>query len=201
MGILSKAAFIDRDGVINEDLGYVHRIADFNILPGVEDGLARLAAVGYRIVVVSNQAGIGRGMYKEADFERLTQHMKESLLHSGVVIDSVYHCPHHPLYARGALKMECDCRKPRPGMLLRAARDLDLDMSRSVLVGDKRSDIEAGRAAGLLANILVASGHAFLEQDEDIADYVCADLDAASKWIVGHDTRLAKAAIKTVHML
>jgi D-glycero-D-manno-heptose 1,7-bisphosphate phosphatase len=144
-----RGAFLDRDGVINIDHGYVSRIADFAFVPGVQMAAAELSRAGYELVVVTNQAGIGRGMYTEADFSELTVWMVAQFAQAGVPIAGVYHCPHHPTLALGALRRACDCRKPAPGMLLDAARDLRLALSGSVMFGDKCDDMRAARAAGV----------------------------------------------------
>ena len=145
----ARAAFLDRDGVINVDHGYVWRIDDFVFVPGVREAAAELARLGFAIVVITNQAGIARGMYTQADFARLTQWMRERFAEAGVDLAGVYHCPHHPTEGQGAWRVSCDCRKPAPGMLLAAARDLDLDLERSVIFGDKCDDMRAGRSAGV----------------------------------------------------
>lgn len=188
-GGLARAAFIDRDGVINAELDYVHRIEDFHILPGVAEGLRLLRGHGFEPAVVTNQAGIGRGLYTEADYDVLTAHMKARLAADGAALAAVYHCPHHPTAGIGPYRIDCDCRKPRPGMLLQAARDLNLDLSQSVLVGDKQSDLEAGRAAGVASCVLVESGHAPSAKARAMADHVCADLLAAARWIVSQPPR------------
>jgi D-glycero-D-manno-heptose 1,7-bisphosphate phosphatase len=181
---LRAAAFVDRDGVINEERDYVWRLQDFHLLPGAVAGLRRLQAAGYALVVVTNQAGIGRGLYTEADFQALSAHMRNHLAAEGVVLDGIYHCPHHPTAGQGDYRRACDCRKPRPGMLLQAAAELGLDPARSVLVGDKLSDIQAGRAAGLARCVLVTSGHAVSTGDRAAADAVCDGLEAAAAWLL-----------------
>jgi D-glycero-D-manno-heptose 1,7-bisphosphate phosphatase len=180
---LRPAAFIDRDGVINAELGYVCRIADFHVLPGVVEGLRRLASAGFALVVITNQAGIAKGRYDEAAYQTLTHHMRAMFAGQGITFDGIYHCPHHPQGTVPAYTRACDCRKPAPGMLLRAARDLGLDLARSVLVGDKPSDTQAGRAAGLRWNVLVESGHRLPADALQHADHRCADLDTAATWL------------------
>ena len=182
-GRLRPAVFIDRDGVINEERNYVHQISEFAFLPGAIEGLKKLQDLGYALVVVTNQAGIAKGFYTEADFERLTNHMLQKLLKDGVKISGVYHCPHHPNGVVTKFTVFCECRKPRPGMLLRAANDLGVLMEKSILVGDKISDIEAGFAAGITTNILVESGHEIEEASKDVATVVCKNLDDAAEWI------------------
>ncbi|XHS77682.1 D-glycero-beta-D-manno-heptose 1,7-bisphosphate 7-phosphatase [Burkholderiaceae bacterium UC74_6] len=182
----SPAAFIDRDGVINVEHGYVHRAEDFELIDGVPEGLALLAAAGYRLVVVTNQSGIARGRYTVADMDRLHAHMRAVLAGHGVELAGIYHCPHLPSSAGGSVAeyaIECDCRKPAPGMLLQAARELDLDLDRSVIVGDKSSDLLAGQAAGLPYKVLVRSGHEFDATAEAVADAVADDLRAAAQLI------------------
>jgi D-glycero-D-manno-heptose 1,7-bisphosphate phosphatase len=178
--VAARAAFIDRDGVLNRDLGHVHRIEDFHWLPGALDGLRRLQGAGWRLVVITNQAGIARGLYSEAQYQQLTAHMLHALRDAGAQLAGVYHCPHHPHIGHTALTRTCVCRKPAPGLLHRAAADLQLDLASSVLIGDKRSDLEAGRAAGLARCILVASGHPTCADDQALADAFCPDLAAAA---------------------
>ena len=158
MGHYSKRAiFLDRDGVINEDLGYVHRIEDFRFLPGVFEALRRLQKMGYALVVVTNQSGIGRGFYGEEEFMRLSGWMRERLQEEGIELLDILHCPHHP-------DAGCECRKPEPGMILEAARRHGIDLGRSWMVGDRPSDIEAARRAGV--------GGAILLQNQNLIDVV-----------------------------
>jgi D-glycero-D-manno-heptose 1,7-bisphosphate phosphatase len=177
------AAFIDRDGVINAERHHVYRVEDFEILPGVVQALRYLAQLGYTLVVVTNQAGIAKGKYRPADYQHLTQHMLLWFASQGVHFAGVYHCPHHPQGSVPAFTMECDCRKPAPGLLLRAASDLHLDLSRSVLVGDKPSDAAAGRAAGVRRTVLVESGHDLPADTTPLADFRCSGLAQAAIWL------------------
>ncbi len=151
------AAFLDRDGVINEDRGYLHRWEDFAFVPGVVEGMRRLQAAGYALVVVTNQSGIARGYYDEAALEKLHDRLRTSLAGQGVALAAIEYCPHLPQAAVERYAIECDCRKPAPGMILRAARTLDLDLAHSLLFGDKPSDIEAGTRAGVGRCVLLAT--------------------------------------------
>jgi D-glycero-D-manno-heptose 1,7-bisphosphate phosphatase len=143
------ALFLDRDGVINVEKNYVHRIEDFEFVTGIFELCTVATGLGLWPVVVTNQAGIGRGYYTEADFQALTNWMLKQFRARGIAIVAVYHCPFHPTAGVGPYRRESFDRKPNPGMLLKAAADLRLDLSRSVFVGDKDSDMAAGRAAGV----------------------------------------------------
>ena len=157
---MKRAVFLDRDGVINLDRAYVHRWEDFEFVPGALDAAARLAAAGWTLVVVTNQSGIARGYYTEDDYQALTRQMVDAFAARGVPVAAVYHCPHHPSGRVAALAVDCECRKPAPGMLLRAAREHGLSLPDSMMVGDKPSDIAAARAAGVGRAYLVASDNA-----------------------------------------
>jgi len=143
------ALFLDRDGVINLDHGYVHTPEKFEFVDGIFEVVAAANRAGYIVVVVTNQAGIGRGYYSEAQFYALTDWMKAKFAEQGAQIDAVYFCPYHPEHGIGKYRCESEFRKPAPGMLLQAQRELNIDLSSSVFVGDKASDIQAGRAAGV----------------------------------------------------
>ena len=146
---LPPALFFDRDGVINEEVGYLYRPEDVRWVEGIFP-LARAARRGgYKLVVVTNQSGIARGLYNTEQFEGLMHWMGEEFRAQGAPLDGVYHCPYHPEHGVGPWKREHEDRKPGPGMLLRAAHDLRLDLPRSVLVGDRCSDIAAAHAAGV----------------------------------------------------
>ena len=150
------ALFLDRDGVINHEIGYLYRRDDVRWVDGIFS-LARAAiACGYRIVVVTNQAGIARGLYSTEDFLALMSWMRAEFAAQGAPLSAVYHCPYHPEHGIGPWRREHEDRKPSPGMLLRAARDLGLDLSRSALVGDRCSDVAAAKAAGLTRIFLLA---------------------------------------------
>jgi D-glycero-D-manno-heptose 1,7-bisphosphate phosphatase len=151
------AAFLDRDGVINLDRGYVHRWEDFEFVPGAVDAMRRLEAAGHALVVVTNQSGIARGLYSEHDVEVLGTALREHLQRVNVHLASIEYCPHLPEGTVARYARHCDCRKPEPGMILRTAQALQLDLARSVMYGDKPSDIEAARRAGVGRRVLLAT--------------------------------------------
>jgi D-glycero-D-manno-heptose 1,7-bisphosphate phosphatase len=152
-----RAAFLDRDGVINLDHGYVFRPQDFEFVPGTLAAARRLHEAGWALVVVTNQSGIGRGLYTEADYRTLDAWMRAEFAAAGAPLAATYFCPHHPSEAHGAYRRECDCRKPGPGMLLTAERDLNLDLAASAMFGDKASDLVAARSAGVPLRFLLGT--------------------------------------------
>jgi len=180
------AVFLDRDGVINKDTGYVYKTAEFQFIDGVFDACLKMSKAGYRLIVITNQAGIARGYYTEDDYRHLTKWMLEEFRRHGIKIDDVYYCPHHPVHGAGQYRRVCNCRKPAPGMILRAAREHSLDLRRSILVGDKATDIDAGRAAGVGRCILVLTGHPVKNTERGKADTVCAGLQDLASAIVSN---------------
>jgi D-glycero-D-manno-heptose 1,7-bisphosphate phosphatase len=151
-----RALFLDRDGVINIDRGYVHRAEDFEFVPGIFD-LVRYSVhdLGWPVIVVSNQAGIARGLFDESAYFVLTEGMCGRFRAEGAPLAKVYHCPYHETLGVGRYRLDHDWRKPKPGMILQAAADFGLDLSGSVLIGDKISDIEAAAAAGIIERIRI----------------------------------------------
>ena len=154
MGVGQKALFLDRDGVINHEVGYLHAAEDVRWVEGIFELCKVAVGLGYRLVVVTNQSGIARGMYTEGDFEVLTAWMLEEFVKRGVALDAVYFCPFHP-EGEGKYKREHEDRKPGTGMLRRAAKDLGVELGASVMVGDRCSDVVAANAAGLRTAFLL----------------------------------------------
>lgn len=153
------ALFLDRDGVINKDHGYVYKPENFEFIDGIFELVATAKRAGYLVVIVTNQAGIGRGYYSEADFHSLMDWMSARFEEYGGQIDAIYFCPYHPEFGVGQYRCESKCRKPAPGMLLEAVKSLDIDLTKSIFIGDKPSDMAAGNAAGV-ATLLLLGGSA-----------------------------------------
>jgi D-glycero-D-manno-heptose 1,7-bisphosphate phosphatase len=181
-----SALFLDRDGVINLDHGYVRRSEQFEFVSGIFE-LARFwtGEVRRPIIVVSNQSGIGRGYFDEDTFAELTRWMCERFTREGAPIARVYHCPYHPEHGVGSYRREHAWRKPNPGMLLQAASDFAIDLTRSVIIGDKLSDIEAGAAAGVGLRILIGVHNAACPGNPPSCE-VANDLDAALAILRSH---------------
>lgn len=170
------AIFLDRDGTINVDHGYVSEIDNFEFIDGVIDAMRELKQMGFALVLVTNQSGIARGMFSEDQFMQLTEWMDWSLADRDVDLDGIYFCPHHPEGVIETFKQSCDCRKPQPGMLLNAQQELNIDMSASYMVGDKIEDMQAAAAAGVGKKVLVRSGKPVTAEGENTADWVLNSL-------------------------
>jgi D-glycero-D-manno-heptose 1,7-bisphosphate phosphatase len=156
----NKALFLDRDGVINIEQKYVFSREHFYFQEGIYELCKAAQALGFLLLVVTNQAGIARGYYTESDFLELTEWMIQKFAEQQVNISHVYYCPYHPIHGCGRYRYDSPDRKPKPGMLLRARADFDLDLPSSVLIGDQQSDIDAAQAAGVGTKILLRSGAA-----------------------------------------
>lgn len=156
---MNKALFLDRDGVINKEVNYLYRIKDLDIFPNITPVLKNAKEAGYLIILITNQAGIARGYYAENDYNILMEHINNYFKKEGVEISKSYFCPHHP-EGRGSYGIDCNCRKPKIGMIRQSQKDFGgIDLSKSILVGDKETDIQAGVNAGIGRLILVESGH------------------------------------------
>ena len=147
-----KTIFLDRDGVINNEVNYLHKICDFEFIEGVFDALLYFQRLGYKTIIITNQSGISRGYYTENDYQILNRWMLGKFNERGVKILDTFHCPHGP-------KSTCECRKPKPGMLKKAQEKHNIDMTKSWMIGDKEVDVRAANAAGIQNTILVRSGH------------------------------------------
>jgi len=158
---MNSAIFFDRDGVLNEEVGYLHEIEKFKWIDGAGDAIKLCNEKNFLAVVVTNQSGIARGLYAEDDTKKLHNFMQTELEKFGAHIDAFYYCPHHPEGKVAAYRKICDCRKPEPGLILRACKDFDIDVAKSILIGDGARDIEAGRRAGIGKLIRFQGGNLF----------------------------------------
>ncbi|MBK5073243.1 D-glycero-beta-D-manno-heptose 1,7-bisphosphate 7-phosphatase [Budviciaceae bacterium CWB-B4] len=172
------AVFLDRDGTINIDHGYVHEIDQFQFIDGVIEACAELKKMGFALVLVTNQSGIARGKFTEDQFMILTEWMDWSLADRDVDLDGIYYCPHHPEGTISEFTQTCDCRKPQPGMLLSAQKELNIDMAASYMVGDKPEDMQAAINAGVGHKVLVRTGKPVTPEGEALADMVLDSLKA-----------------------
>ena len=173
---MTKAAFLDRDGVINQkapDGGYVTKWEDFHFLPGVTEGITQLNRAGFCVIVVTNQRCVAKGLLTEIELKNLHQRMTEELARAGATVDAIYYCPHE-------IEPPCTCRKPAPGMLLEAARFLNLDLASSWMIGDSEADIQAGKSAGCKTVRVWMSNPGAKERGGDSPAHCKADIQAAS---------------------
>jgi len=170
-----KVVFLDRDGVINKEVGYLHKIEDFEFIDGVFDACLYFQSLSYQIIIVTNQSGIERGYYSENDFHIVNNWMLEQFKDQEIDILDVFFCPHGP-------ESNCDCRKPKPGMFNQANDKHDINIKNSWMIGDKEADIQAANAAGIQNTILVKSGHAIDEKNSK-AKFILNSIEQAKKVI------------------
>ncbi|MFA7382993.1 MAG: D-glycero-beta-D-manno-heptose 1,7-bisphosphate 7-phosphatase [Desulfurivibrionaceae bacterium] len=186
---MRPAVFLDRDGTINEQMGYINHISRFVMLPKSAAAIRLLNGQGIPVVVISNQSGLARGYFPESLLAEVHTKMNEALAEVGAHVDGIYVCPHHPEAMEERFRLACDCRKPKPGLFLQAAADLGLDLARSYVVGDRWSDLKAA-AAVQAKGILVLTGYGrgdyeYIGPVQSVQpSYVADDLYAAVQWIV-----------------
>jgi D-glycero-D-manno-heptose 1,7-bisphosphate phosphatase len=185
---MSRAAvFLDRDGTMIEDVGYLNRVEDIRVFPWTTDAIRSLNRAGFLVIVVTNQSAIARGMLTEEGLAGIHARLDETIAAAGGKVAAYYHCPHHPEGVVAAFARSCDCRKPAAGMIERAAADLDIDVTRSFVVGDKWIDIGLARAVGARA-VLVRTGYGAAEARRAAAglsaDAILDDLGLAANWII-----------------
>jgi D-glycero-D-manno-heptose 1,7-bisphosphate phosphatase len=189
---LSRAAFLDRDGTINEDVGHIIDPGMFQLIPEAVDAMKDLREAGFILPLITNQAGVAHGLMTEQHLKKVLTRFESILKEEGTYLDGVYYCPHHPEEGIGAYKRECDCRKPGSEMLTRAADNLGINLSVSYMIGDHWTDVQAGIAAGCKA-IMLRTGHgpqeiAKLSEDElSKAAFVAEDLRQAADWILDQE--------------
>ena len=187
-----RAVFIDRDGTISEEVGYVNHVSRFRVFPFAAEAVRTLRGRGWLAVLVTNQSGVARGYFEEDLVGAVHQLLTDELARGGARLDAVYYCPHHPSVGEPPYRLDCDCRKPKPGLLLRAARDLGLDLARCWVVGDRYSDTELARSAGAhSAFVLTGYGRGELEHQSKTwrhqPDLVAENLLEAVRKIVASD--------------
>lgn len=185
---MRPAVFFDRDGTLNEEVGYAGRVEDFHIFDHAAAAVRRVNQSGRAVVVITNQAGVARGYFPESAVVELHRHLCEQLEASGARVDGIYYCPHHPQGTVAGYGRVCDCRKPAAGMLRQAAADLDLDLANSWVIGDSRHDVGAAHAAGARA-VLVRTGYGERDLDAAAPEYVAADAAEAVAWILEQPSR------------
>lgn len=173
-----RGVFVDRDGTLNVEKGHVFRAADLEYIPGALAALKRVCDAGIKIYIVTNQAGIAKGLYSEADFHSLTRTMLEQMALGGIRIEEVLYCPHHPQATVSAYRLDCACRKPQPGLLRKVMDAQGFRPDTLALIGDKNSDVEAGRTLGI-RTYLVETGYGIREKRTTRADHVVPDIEAA----------------------
>ena len=186
---MNRAVFLDRDGTLLDELGYLARAEDVRLYPGAAAALRRLRDAGFLLVVVTNQSGIARGLFGAAELARVHARLADELEKGGARLDLVLHCPHHPDHGEPPLRARCACRKPEPGLFLEAARRLALDLEQSWSIGDSARDVEAARRAGVRGRVLVATGKgratlAELAPEERAELHLARDLSDAAELIL-----------------
>ena len=172
----NKAVFLDRDGTIARDVHYCRRVEDFELLPTIPEAIKLLNANNFKVIVITNQSGIARGYFTEETLARIHKKMEEELAEYGSCLDAIYYCPHHP-------DDGCECRKPKTALFLQAAKDFDINLSHSFVVGDMQMDIDAGRVLDC-QTVLVTTGPKGGSALIDPSDYTAGSLLEAAQWIV-----------------
>ena len=186
---MHKAVFLDRDGTVNEEVGYLRDLADLRLIPGAGAAIKRLNDEGLLVVLVTNQSGIARGYFSEALLRAIHDRLKQMLDGEGARLDGIYYCPHHPTAGNSHYTKECDCRKPGTGLIDMASRDLAIDVKQSYVVGDKWSDVELGQRAGA-HSILVRTGYGSDEEGSvrpsslSAPDFIAHTINEAVEWII-----------------
>jgi len=183
----NRAVFLDRDGTIIEEVGYLDRFDRLHVFPETVDALRVLQRAGLKLIIATNQSGIAQGLFTEAFVRELHAQLTRRLAEGGVKLDAIYYCPHHPEAKLAEYRANCECRKPLPGLIQQAARDFDLDLSRSYMIGDRWRDLRAGQTVGT-AGVLVRTGYGETEEMAPPAgggaDVVVDNLAAAASWIL-----------------
>lgn len=189
MDVAKIGVFMDRDGTVSKEIGYVNHPARYELLPRTAAAIKKLNQAGIKAILTTNQAGVARGYFKEDMILRVHEKLEKLLAAEDAYLDEIYYCPHHPDVGEGKYRQDCDCRKPAPGLLLRGQEKHDLDLSKSYMIGDKISDVEVGQKVGA-KGILVLTGYGIgayeyeREQWQVEPDYIAKDLLDAVDWIL-----------------
>jgi D-glycero-D-manno-heptose 1,7-bisphosphate phosphatase len=187
-----RAIFLDRDGTVSEEVGYVNHISRLRLLPRTAEAIRKINESQFLAVLVTNQAGVARGYFKEELVRRVHARLEEMLAEGRARLDGIYYCPHHPTAGEPPYRRDCNCRKPKPGMIEAAREDLAIDLSRSFMVGDKYSDIVFAHSVGI-KGVLVKTGYGLGEIEGSSADWteqpdrISEDLSDAVDWILSRD--------------
>ncbi|EPE37370.1 D,D-heptose 1,7-bisphosphate phosphatase [Candidatus Photodesmus katoptron] len=180
------AVFLDRDGVLNVDYGYVYNKSNFDFIDNVFEATRQLQCMGYILVLITNQSGIARGLFTKKDFLSLTTWMYRSFLKHKVEFTGIYYCPHHPTLGLGKYLTQCNCRKPKPGMLIKARDYLNIDMKNSVMVGDKVEDMIAANRANVGTKILVRTGNPLTKKGEILSTKVLDSIKNVPEYLISN---------------
>ena len=189
---IKKAVFLDRDGTINEEVGYLRRMDDLALIEGASSGIRLLNEYGYKVVVITNQSGVARGFFDEIFVRKVHEEMARRLSKSNAYVDRWYYCPHHPTEGRGEYRIECDCRKPSTGMVELAGRELDIVLEESFVVGDSMRDMElAWRVGARPVLVLTGYGKTTLsqmssEEQKEKPAHIASNIYDACRWICGY---------------
>lgn len=187
---MRRAVFLDRDGTINTEVGYLNHPDQVELMPRAGAAIKLLNEAGFKAVVITNQAGIAKGLVREDILPAIHQRLTQLLAQEGAALDAFYYCPHHPEGVVEQYRIACDCRKPLPGMLLQAAEEFNIELSASYVIGDKSCDMELARNAGAKA-VMVLTGYGAIEiarhREAGLLppDYIAPDLYDAAQWILG----------------
>ncbi|MBT8490641.1 MAG: D-glycero-beta-D-manno-heptose 1,7-bisphosphate 7-phosphatase [Deltaproteobacteria bacterium] len=180
----NAAVFLDRDGTINEEVKYLSRLEQLNLFPFTFEAIRMINESGMKVVLITNQSGVARGFFNEDFLDTVHVRINELLGEKGAHIDRFYYCPHHPIYGKGPYKVDCDCRKPKPGMIMKAMEELQIDPARSYIIGDMVRDLQTGHNAGIKKAILVKTGYGENIVQADMATYVANNILDAVTWIM-----------------
>jgi len=193
-----RAIFLDRDGTLNEEVGYIRDPAQFRLFDFASEAVRMVNEAGWLAIVITNQAGIARGLFTEAFLGQIHQQMTKELTEAEARVDAIYYCPHHPEIGEPPYRQTCDCRKPLPGMLKRAAEEFKLDLSECAVIGDRYGDVSAAQAVGA-RGVLVLTGHGRKEFGQEqtawpqhpeqiVADHVAVNVLEAVRWVLNKET-------------